>query len=867
MTEIKVFENLAYLQSVRNDHLNPLIRRVEKELVPIVEKLEHDVSETIKNVTLTESTNTLRFDKGDGGYKDIVLTPILPTFEGIGVQTLTGSGPSTGIKLIQFPDATITQNGTSAAVGFNWQEVFEHNQKWPEAVVKGAVSRLKSIIFMGDADAVKVTGDNVTLTVPKVEPLTGSILSSSTSKKIEKIKVIGNVGGTTINDDGLLTIDLPAGGGGGGTVTNQNFKGFFDSLGDIISFVTDPLDGKSYAFAKDSTLGGLYYTPYFYVNGKWNELKQDPALTYNAPSAPTNQGVFSIKPSDKITLDANGQLDLDGLSTPQLPSYFKGFFDSLDDLKAAVPKPVIKQDWGYVRNAATGGLMAYRADSQGSATKWNVVAPMGSFAVIDKSTNPPTYRQSFGLYKDDAWEIDDKGILTLKSVNTKTNSEIVDYDGNVTTGQFDTIQFRSGKSYVNLNKNKLFIDHPQQIIRYDSEFESDHNTQDYEGNIFYDETSRTWMGWGIPETPGAVDVKWTKVLHRGMSDEVKDLSHRHPPKAPNVLPGILGDNRNWEYNGVTFIEKNSEHLPDEIENICGGYITTTVQDKDVGGYRIPQYRMQSCVADRPEGGTWVRRFDSAASPGSLVSWTPWVRTSFSHKDIEDHQKDIGAHKEAIKYHVVFALDGKLQSIFAQTAGNSLGGLHEDNGLMLVDNYGYTNEDKDYMDPPYSGDFRIAGVLSFSGYNEKVKTYPVGRWQILFRKRDKNTPNYAPVAQFNYVHTDEKKPYPSLNFLAKDIPLEDHQEVVINLTFDNPGGLRNNHPDLYLAPTRSYLVLEDNTTTSGTLVGEAHRKLYGNLDVFGDVGIRSHHSNLTDPNSSIRVYGEKLNKTPVDMTKI
>ncbi|MGL5015954.1 MAG: hypothetical protein ACRC6V_17000 [Bacteroidales bacterium] len=866
MTQIKEFNNLDYLQAVRNNHLNPLIRRVEDEVIPTLTLLENEIHDSYKNVSLNIDTKTLKFDKGPGGFKEINLTPVLPAFEGIGVQNMQSQGPSTGITLVQFPDATITQNNKTATVGFNWQEIFQHNQKYTEAVVKGSVTQMKSIVFTGDTDAVKQVGDNVTFAIPKVSPLT--VISPDTAPaipvatEVKSLKIIGNTGSTGVDAQGQLTIDLPV--GGSGTFTTQNFQGFFESLGDIQSQIKDPIDGKSYAFAKDSKLGGNYYTPYFYVNGQWRELKKDPALTYEDPKAALPVGVFSVKPSDKIIVDANGQMNLDGLSTPQLPQYFEGFFDSLDALKAEVPNPTRYQSFAFVKGPG-GGWLTYRADMQGSASMWKVVAPLGSFSFVDEAAG--TYSQVFGIKKNPAWTVDSRGLLDMVGGGGGGNltAQITDYEGNMTSSQFNTIQFRKSKSNVTAYNDKLFVEHPQQVISYDADFEDEHNTQDFEGNIFYDETSRTWMGWGIPAAGGAVDVKWTRIAHPKMSDEVKDLNRRVPAKAPSVIPGIIGDNARWDYNGVTFVEKDSTAIPDELKGKCGGYITTSVQDKDAPGITIPQYRIQTLTADRPEGGTFVRRFDSAGSQGGAVSWTDWVRTSFSHKDIEAHQKDPAAHKDLIKYHVVFALTGNLQSIFAQTAGNSLGGLHEDNGLMIVDNYGYTNQAKDYMDPPYTGEFRITGVLSFSGYNEKNKTYPAGRWQILFRKKRKDTQEYGSIGLFYYVHTDESKPYPSLSFLGRGIPLESNQEVVINLNFDSKTALNNKHPNLYLAPTRSYLVLEDEATTTGTLVGEAHRKLYGNLDVFGEVGIKSHHSDIANPSSAIRVYGEKLEKTPKVMT--
>ncbi|MGL5015984.1 MAG: hypothetical protein ACRC6V_17150 [Bacteroidales bacterium] len=869
MTKIKDFENLEYLHVVRNDHLNPLIRKVEDVIVPTVDLLEGEMQKTFKDVTLDIPNKILKFERSvGGGLKQIELEPIMPEFSGIGVEDEAGTGPGSGIHIVQLKDAKVTRSGETANVVYDWKKIVTSNQQKLSVMKSGAGLAIPTDAIAFQGEGITVTAGAMGITTVAIPAPPSQIMASlpgTAATAIKEIVLAGDTGASHIVND-KLTITLNSG-GGVAPVSIDNFKGFFETMGDLVSQVTDTVNGKSFAFVKDTTLGGKYYTPHLFVGGTWKEFKQDPALTYSGPLDPLNHGVFSIKPSEKISVDSNGQLNLDGLSTPQLPSHFKGFFTTLEELKRDVPNPVLHQDWAYVRNNDTGGLLGYRADQKGTARLWSIIAPLGSLAVVDRKVNPPNYKQAFGIYKDDNWDVDDKGLLSLKSIDTSTKVIITDPAGTATEGDITTIKFEGGKSLAEVANKEVTIHHPQRVFNYLSSWEQSHPVEDYRGSLFYDANSRTWMGCDDPKEGGGVNVKWTKVVHRGMSDEVKSLVRRVPAKAPSVDTGVYGDSGLWHFNGVSFLERDNDQLPEEFREKCGGYITTSVQDKDAPEISIPQNRIQTCTPDNNEGGTWVRRFLSTGSSGAQVGWSNWVRTSFSHKDMEAHQKDLGAHKDALKYHVVFALTGKMQGIFAQTAGGSLGGLHEANGLMLVDNYGYTNEEKDYMDPPYSGDFRISGVLAFSGYKESEKKYPAGRWQILFRKKDIGSETYGPVGQLTYNHTDESKPYPPLSFLVKDIPLKDHQEVVINLTFSDTPTLRTRHPDLYLAPTRSYLVLEDNTTLSGTLVGEAHRTLYGNLDVIGDVGIKSHHAKLDDPNSNIRVYGEKVTKLATPMVKV
>ncbi|MGL5016101.1 MAG: hypothetical protein ACRC6V_17750, partial [Bacteroidales bacterium] len=484
MTKILEFNNLDLMQTVRNNHLNPLIRRIETQIVPTMETLEAEIHNSFKDVSLDNATKILKFDKGPGGYKEIDLSKISPDFRGIGVQDLQGSGPSEGIDIIKFADATITPTGKVATVGFNWEQIFQHNQKWPEAVVGGAVSHIKSIIFAGDAAATTTDGNNVTIRIPKVTPLT--VISPDTSPaipnpvEVKSLKITGNAGGTVIDAQGQLTLELPA--GGSGTFTTQNFLGFFESLGEIQSQIKNPVDGKSYAFAKDSKLGGNYYTPYFYVNGQWRELKKDPALTYEDPKAPTAVGVFSIKPSEKITVDAKGQMNLDGLSTPQLPQYFVGFFDTLEALKNEVKNPTPYQSFGFVKSGGRGWI-TYRSEKQGTASLWNIVAPLGSFTFVDDVTQ--SFTQVFGIKKSDAWEVDSRGILNMKGgggtgPGGALSVSISDYNSQVETHDVTAISFNKGKGFAEFtgsNKDHVLIDHPQRVIQYSSDFESKHNTR------------------------------------------------------------------------------------------------------------------------------------------------------------------------------------------------------------------------------------------------------------------------------------------------------------------------------------------------------------------------------------------------------
>ncbi|MGL5014548.1 MAG: hypothetical protein ACRC6V_09710 [Bacteroidales bacterium] len=872
MTKIDVFKNLDYLNAVRNNHLNPLILRVEDEIVPALHNLDLEVQSTFRDVNLDIPNKTLVFERSlGGGSKNIELAPIMPVFLGVGVQSDASVGPDSGITLLKLKDATVSQTGSIANVSYDWPKIVADNVVPLKVGAIDGSQRATNYLFFKGAKVVHSSTDITTVDVTTpVSPITGSIPGKGVDPvPLSAIELVGEVEDSKL-EDGKLTINLKPG-GGGTPLAVSNFKGFFQSMGDLMDEVKDAINGKSYAFVKDTQLGGKYYTPHLFLNGVWTEFKQDPALTYSHPSEVGNHGVFSIKPNEKILVDATGQLNLDGLSTAQDPKHFQGFFESYQDLTTSVPRPVAEKDLAYVKHA-NGGWIGYRATKQGTASLWQVFAPIGGFSVVESKTSAAVPGVSYGIYKDDAWELDGKGLLTLKPINTSTEVFIGGVESEVVTGHIKSMQFMAGASYATLqgkDKDKLFLNHPQRVIDYDAEFEAEHNKRDYEGNIFYDETSRCWMGWGIPPEQGAVGNKWTRIAHPKMSDEVKGLGIRLPAKAPITSGGTLGDNAKWEHTGWTYVEGVQEDdessLPDEIKK-SGAYIQTYVKEDGISSVAIPQVRLQTCYEDADGGSQWVRRFDSTVvNPGDPV-WTKWVRTSFSHKDIEAHEKDPGAHQESIKYYRVFALTGVCQAIFSQTAGGALGGLHADNGVPLADNYGHTDQEKDYLDVPYKGSFRVKGAISFSGYNEKRnKKYPAGRWSLVFRRKDRVTGLYSIIGQSYYVHIDESKPYPTLSFVTSEIELDQNQELVTNFTFDSRAALRNEHPDLYLVPSRSNIVLEDIRTRAGSAISNGMRLFFGNLDVTGDVGIKSHHSTLTDPSSQIRVYGEPVTKKPVAMT--
>ena len=868
MAKIPEFVNLELMQTVRNNSLNPLIRKVENEITPELERVSREAHDAVKNVTLDVPTKTLTFDKGDGGFKPIDLTPIMPTFDGIGVENHAGSGPADGIKLIKLTDASVSREGASTAVvSYDWKKLVSDNQV--DLIAKMGVlptdlKPIKAIEFKGSGGQYSESGGMLTVNIPEAAGKLVGKVGTGSDQDIEKIEITGTLGASNITG-GVLTIELPKEGSGGG-ITNQNFKGFFSSLGDLTSQVTDAIDGKSYAFAKDSTLGGEYYTPYFYVNGAWATLKQDPALTYSGPLDPKNHGVFSIKPDDAITVDSKGQLDLSGLRTADTVN-FHGFFDSVADLTAAVKTPLADRSFGYTKNPNGSWVgRAWKKNTSTGVDEWAVIAPAGSLSMFKDSATPTNPAAIYGIANNEMWNMNANGIAELKPIETAIRIIVPSDTSTPIDAKVKAIQFMAGKSYVSVQNKKLFINHPQRVIQYTSTFEQEHNSQDYEGNIFYDQTSRAWMGWATPGAQGAVGAKWTRIAHEGMSHEVKGLSLRNPARAPDATTGILGDNGKWYYNSETYVAAGDSTLPDELGDSTGAYITTMVQDLEADvGKDIPTQRMQICHADVDGGETYVRRFKPAPSPGSEQNWGAWVRTSFSKKDINAHENDHGAHKKTIKFHKVTSFSMKYANLANQTLETYKSVVRGQNCSLIADNYGVTEIYSDYFDYPYSGNFRIKGELAFSGY-ESNKPTPTGDWKVtmLKVKKDQQPSQMSIFKTFKYNHQNTGEKYPPISFELENIALEEGDKIRLQIEFSNPLLGKTLHPDLYFIPVKSYFVMEDMNTMAGTQIGWTNRNHMANVDVNGNVGVKVHHTTLTDPTSNVRVYGEKVVKEPKEM---
>ncbi|MGL5583814.1 MAG: hypothetical protein ACRDCE_23105, partial [Cetobacterium sp.] len=373
------------LVDIRTKSLNPVITRVEAIDDLLQNTIQPEVKKTFKKAEFDEKKKQISFTLTDDTSGDVLdLSSLDKPFPGITVEGVPytldplpgGGGKETNVTYVKFKLGNIEEDADGTTlVSYDWDKIVRKHQSYPEIRVEGeTVNNAYNLWqFKGEGCARYFTYQPhssseshdavLTLDLPLIpDPLKAQVTTTGDKKAITDVILTGYTDGSEI-DNGVLTINLPKV-GGGGVVSGANFQGFFDNEGELISSVDNPLNGKSYAFVKDSKLKGQYYTPYMYASNKWQEAPIDPALTYEDPKATDIQGVFSIKPSPHITVDKTGQLDLDGLLT----SNFKGFFETEAALNA-VPNPIPDVSYAFLKTA-TGLYMGKRYVRGASGNEW-----------------------------------------------------------------------------------------------------------------------------------------------------------------------------------------------------------------------------------------------------------------------------------------------------------------------------------------------------------------------------------------------------------------------------------------------------------------------------------------------------------------
>lgn len=862
------FKDLDRLIDVRNEYLNPTMKIVAK-MEPEVDKLVKEMPLTVNKVTFDETTNILKLNTTDPANNDQVdlsslkteLPPVVP--QSVMIQGPTGV-PHKGIEIIKFEEG-LTVVASHPAGGLPTATIRSPGP-WAKFGDRANFYPVDTFHFTGNVDLATIEGGKLVLNIPDDQVKLKSQIGTGEVKDITKIILEGNVANSSYDGE-VLKINIPEEGGGGPvdpTRFVQNFKGFFESLGDLISKVpaSESINGKSYAFVKDSQLGGQYYTPYFYNNNAWDELKQDPAITYNPTSSQDNQGVFSIKPDPKITIDTNGQLDLSalGAETPQQDRWFHGYFNTIQELNAEVTRPIAFKSFAYVKAPSPSQAllsMAYIMKSDGTSS-WTAISPLGTIAMVAGTSPNYVVTPLHGIRKNEAIDMDGEGVITIKPArDVVINCRILDSTGSAVEGKFDTIEFLDGHNFATVVDTKLILNHPNRCIDYSSNFENTHKEEEYLGNIFYDRKEDYWMGRGRSDPADMGGNKWSRIAYPKMAVDVKNIMRRLPQKAAEVLPGNLGDNGQWENTGWTFMVPRTPGLPDEAKE-TGGYIQTYVKDVN-GETGIPQERIQICYTDEEHPKTFMRRFDTGNTSLSDPVWKPWYKASVSMEDITHHDTDPQAHHELLKYYKVVTFETpytRLKTYRYRLPTSDL--------MLIAESTGHTDSKWNPVTMPYDGNFKFNGRLSFDRFDTTAGKYPVGDWIFKIIKDDPLTGNETIINTFSRTHNDANKTFASLMWETGTIPLKKTDKIYFDIQFSNDAEFGTLFDVGKFFVMRSYIVMQDENTTSGSLIAETFRKTLGNLNARENSGVTIHPQ--TVGSSSIRVYGEQVDNTFDPMTR-
>lgn len=855
------FDDKDSLKDIRLNSLNPLLSKVGNEIVPNLSQAKKDILLSYKDAHLDAVNRALVLVKHDGDKTTIPLDNILPPeFKGMSISNDTTTVHEV-LNLI-LEDTFVTKTGNTAKVTIDWANaVPAHQTPFYGGLATDPQLPITKVVVK-DKTKAKIEHGVMTIDIPDPTPVMGNVVdgTSSPDKAIKKISIEGNTTGSEITDAGELKIKIPVPGQG---VDGANFQGFFETEGELISSVTNPVNSKSYAFVKDAKLKGQYYTPYFFVGNKWAEAPIEPSMTYEAPAGSEISGVFSIKPNARIKIDVNGQLDLDGLED----GHFQGFFNTVADLQAACPKPIVDKSCGYIHNGITNVYAFYKYSRNTSgALEWERILPYGMISAVTKdasgsiSAAKPVYS-----IEENAMVTVSGGVATVKDTSSKTIL-VKAKDGEEhleKTAEVKGFHFIDG-IYVDLAREKdwAIITHPQRVIEYNDAWELKHNSSVYLGNIFFDKTSDSWIGY-TGTTTDTDRNNWTKISHRHMSDQVKSLDRRFPDRSSDLNPGILGDNAQWFHTGWSYVDNASDVglTPQYLYEKCGLHIMTFVR-KGVGdGDLIPKYRLQvGFVEDLINGlsETWTRVTDLNAS-GTDPVWKPWIKAAASAKDLKDHNEDPKAHVKDQPFYRVYTFDHKYDYL-----KQHLYYLIESDMMLLGSNHGAVGLSDQYVTIPYDGTFNLSGRFSIDQLYNLAGGTPEKNWKLQITRQRQGAANQ--IYNFLYTNPQDSKEYElSMKWNLNSVDFKKGDTLIFNFRCINDTNFPTTYKDVKITPMRSYLVIEDSSTAAGTRMAETFRRTLGIINQRDDAGINVHRRDYATT-GGIRMYGRAINSDYKKMTQ-
>ncbi|MGL5580851.1 MAG: hypothetical protein ACRDCE_07785, partial [Cetobacterium sp.] len=259
--------------------------------------------------------------------------------------------------------------------------------------------------------------------------------------------------------------------------------------------------------------------------------------------------------------------------------------------------------------------------------------------------------------------------------------------------------------------------------------------------------------------------------------------------------------------------------------------------------------------DQEGSGVYIRRWNKDAQP--LPSWYPWAKVSMSKLDIDIHDKDPGAHSSHHMYYKVCTFDTTLSRL----KGNAY--IIKDTDMMLLsDSYGTSNIGEEKIPVPYTGQFRFGGKLTVDLVDDDAQPHATTQWLLKVLKTNGTSTN--PIYEATFNHADHTKPLPAMSWETGAIDLSYGDKISFHIQPMNDTNWATRYPKAQFVPLRSYFVMEDARTRSGTRIAESQRKLMGALYSRDAVGVNVHYSKGST--SNVRLYGKEIDTNFKPMTK-
>lgn len=856
------FDDKDTLRDIRLNSLNPLLSKVENSIVPSLSQAKKDILLSYNDAHLDEVNRALVLVKHDGDKVTIPLDSILPPdFKGISISNDTTTVHE--ILNLILEDVHLSKTGNTATMSFDWDNLIPTHQKPFYGALDTDPQQVIEKIVIKDKTKASIEHKVLTIDIPdSASGIVAHVIDGTTTpdKPIHKISVEGNTTGSEVTAGGVLKINIPT---PSTSVDGANFQGFFETEGDLISNVANPVNSKSYAFVKDQKLKGQYYTPYFFVGNTWTEAPIEPSMTYESVGGTEIKGVFSIKPNAKIQIDVNGQLNLDGLQD----GHFQGFFNSLALLQQYCPRPVVDRTCGYVYNNVTDVYAFYKYTRMSSGNQeWQRILPYGMVSAVTKNSGGDitSAKPIYGIEENPMVSVTG-GVATIKDITTqrikikaKDGEDHVEKEADV-----KGLHFIDG-IYVDLTREPdwAIITHPQRVIEYNDAWENKHNSSVFLGNIFFDKTSDSWIGY-TGKTTDTDRNNWTKISHRHMSDEVKSLTRRFPARSEGIDPGTLGDNGQWFHTGWTYVEDASDVglKPEDLYKSYGIHIMTFVRKGPGDGDIIPKYRMQVGFIEDMQNGfseIWTRFADINATDSEPV-WKDWIKSAASMKDLVNHNNDPKAHIDMDPFYKVYTFDHTYDYLktclyylrehdLMLTASSTGAGIGLSNETVLV---------------PYTGTYNLSGKISIDQLFNTAGGVPLKNWKFQVTRQRQGQADET----YNFFHSNKQSNAEvtvSMKWNLPNVAFQRGDSLVFNFRCINDGDFVTTYPNTKMIPMRSYIVLEDSKTSAGTRIAETFRRTLGILNQRGDVGVNVHRREY-QTTGGVRVYGRAINSNYENMT--